>query len=85
MLRKIYGTNFFHIKFLGRKHQMLNGPVLPPSEVFYFNGQALLYCTKHRKIYKKSNKAKETKKRPYYVLRSSIAPRLVRLACDRGS
>jgi hypothetical protein len=42
MLRKIYGTNFFHIKFLGRisiKYQ--NGPVLPPAQVFYFNGQAL--------------------------------------------
>jgi hypothetical protein len=31
-----------HIKFLGRtsiKYQ--NGPVLPPAQVFYFNGQSL--------------------------------------------
>jgi muramidase (phage lysozyme) len=42
MLWKIHGTNFFHIKFLDRtiiKSQ--NGPVLPPAQVFYFNGQAL--------------------------------------------
>jgi hypothetical protein len=42
MLRKIHGTNFFHIKFLGRTNiKCQNGPVLPPAQVFYFNGQAL--------------------------------------------
>jgi hypothetical protein len=32
MLRKIHGTNFFHIKFLGR---------LVQPRFFYFSGQAL--------------------------------------------
>jgi hypothetical protein len=42
MLRKIHGTNFFHRKFLGRiSIECQNGLVLPPSQVFYFNGQAL--------------------------------------------
>jgi hypothetical protein len=42
MLRKIHGTNFFHIKFLGRLNiKCQNGSVLPPAQVFYFNGQAL--------------------------------------------
>jgi hypothetical protein len=36
MLRKIYGTNFFHTNI-----KCQNGPVLPPAQVFYFNGQAL--------------------------------------------
>jgi hypothetical protein len=49
MLRKIHGTNFFHIKFLDRPNiKCHNGPVLPPVQVFYFNGQAL--CTKIRCI-----------------------------------
>jgi hypothetical protein len=48
MLRKIHGTNFFHIKFLGRTNiKCQNGPVLPPAQVFYFNGQALI--TIHKK------------------------------------
>jgi hypothetical protein len=42
MLRKIHGTNFFHIKFLDCSNiKCQNGPVLPPAQVFYFNGQAL--------------------------------------------
>jgi hypothetical protein len=42
MLRKIHGTNFFHIKFLdGPNTKCQNGPVLPLAQVFYFNGQAL--------------------------------------------
>jgi hypothetical protein len=42
MLRKIYGTNFFHIKLLDRAIiKCQNGPVLPPAQVFYFNGQTL--------------------------------------------
>jgi hypothetical protein len=42
MLRKIHETNFFHIKFLDRTNiKCQNGPVLPPAQVFYFNGQAL--------------------------------------------
>jgi hypothetical protein len=49
MLRKNHGTNFFHIKFLVRTNiKCQNGPVLPPAQVFYFNGQALyayvFYC-----------------------------------------
>jgi hypothetical protein len=46
MLRKIHGTNFFHIKLLGRTNiKCQNGPVLPAAQVFYFNGQALLSYT----------------------------------------
>jgi hypothetical protein len=42
MLRKIHGTNFVHIQFLGRTNiNCQNGPVLPPAHVFYFSGQAL--------------------------------------------
>jgi hypothetical protein len=42
MLRKIRGTNFFHIKFLDRTNiKYQNGPVLPPAQVFYFNGHVL--------------------------------------------
>jgi hypothetical protein len=42
MLRKVHGTNFFHIKFLDRPNiKCQNGPVLPPAQVFYFIGQAL--------------------------------------------
>jgi hypothetical protein len=42
MLRKIHGTNFFHIKLLDRPNiKCQNKPVLPPAQVFYFNGQAL--------------------------------------------
>jgi hypothetical protein len=42
MLRRIHGTNFFHIKFSDRPNiKCQNGPVLPPAQVFYFNGQAL--------------------------------------------
>jgi hypothetical protein len=42
MLRKIHGTNFFHIIFLDRTNiKCQNGPVLPPAQVFYFNSQAL--------------------------------------------
>jgi hypothetical protein len=42
MLRKIHGTNFFHIKLLGHTNiKCQNEPVLPPAQVFYFNGQAL--------------------------------------------
>jgi hypothetical protein len=41
-LRKICGTNFFHIKFLVRTNiKCQNEPVLPPAQVFYFNGQVL--------------------------------------------
>jgi hypothetical protein len=44
MLRNIHGTNFYHIKFLGRTNiKCQNGPVLPPPQAcFYFNCQALL-------------------------------------------
>jgi hypothetical protein len=43
MLRKIHGTNFFHIKLLDRTNiKCQNGPVLPPAQVIYFKGQALL-------------------------------------------
>jgi hypothetical protein len=42
MLRKIHGTNSFHIKLLDRTNiKCQNGQVLPPAQVFYFNGQAL--------------------------------------------
>jgi hypothetical protein len=42
MLRKIHGTNLFHIKFLRRTNiKCQNKPVLPPTRAFYFNGQAL--------------------------------------------
>jgi hypothetical protein len=42
MLRKIHGTNSFHIKLLDRTNiKCHNGQVLPPAQVFYFNGQAL--------------------------------------------
>jgi hypothetical protein len=44
MVRKIHGTNFFHITFLDRtniKIECQNGLVLLPAQVFYFNGQAL--------------------------------------------
>jgi hypothetical protein len=45
MLRKIHGTNLFHIKFLGCNNiKCQNGPVLPTAQVFYFNGQALAFC-----------------------------------------
>jgi hypothetical protein len=37
---KIHGTNFFHIKFLDHTYiKCQNEPVLPPAQVFYFNGQ----------------------------------------------
>jgi hypothetical protein len=46
MLRRIHGTNFFHIKFLDRSNiKCQNGLVLPPAQVFYFNGQALIIIT----------------------------------------
>jgi hypothetical protein len=33
-----------HVKLLDRANiKCQNGPVLPPAQVFYFNGQALLY------------------------------------------
>jgi hypothetical protein len=42
MLRKIHGTNFFHIKLLDRNNvKCQNAPVLPPAQVFYSNGQVL--------------------------------------------
>jgi hypothetical protein len=42
MLRKIHGTNFIIVKFLDRINiKRQNGPVLPPAQVFYFNGQAI--------------------------------------------
>jgi hypothetical protein len=42
MLRKIHGTNFFHVIFLGRTNiKCQKEPVLPTAQVFYFNGQAL--------------------------------------------
>jgi hypothetical protein len=49
MLRKIRGTNFFLRKFLGRTNiKCQNGPLLPPAQVFYFNGQALhTFITPH--------------------------------------
>jgi hypothetical protein len=44
MLRKIHGTNFFHITFLDRTNiKCQNGPVLPSTQVFYFNSQAITY------------------------------------------
>jgi hypothetical protein len=45
MLWKLHGTNFFHIKLLDHTNIICqNGPVLPPAQVFYFNGQALHLC-----------------------------------------
>jgi hypothetical protein len=42
MLRKIHGSNFIHIKLLGRTNiKYQNGAVLPPTQAFYLNGQAL--------------------------------------------
>jgi hypothetical protein len=42
MLRKIHGTNFCHTNLLDHTNiKCQNGPVLPPAQVFYFNGQAL--------------------------------------------
>jgi hypothetical protein len=42
MLRKIHGTNFFHINFLDHPNiKCQNGPVLPPAQVSYFNGQVI--------------------------------------------
>jgi hypothetical protein len=39
MLRKINGTNFFYIEFLDRPNiKCQNGLVLPPAQVFFFNG-----------------------------------------------
>jgi hypothetical protein len=41
MLRKIHETN---LKFLDRPNiKCENGPVLPPTQVFYFNDQALQF------------------------------------------
>jgi hypothetical protein len=58
MLRKIHGTNFIHIKFLDRTNiKCQNGPVLPPAQVFYFNGQALPIGM-DKQIDKKCNKNK---------------------------
>jgi hypothetical protein len=43
MLLKIHETNFFHIKFVDRPNiKCQKGPVLPPAQVFYFNGQPLI-------------------------------------------
>jgi hypothetical protein len=58
MLRKIHGTNFFNIKILDRPNiKCQNGPVLPPAQVFYFNGQALPYvCIPQHKNKKFSSK-----------------------------
>jgi hypothetical protein len=43
MLRKIHGTNFFHIKFMDRPNIKCQiGPVLPPAQLFYFNSHALI-------------------------------------------
>jgi hypothetical protein len=43
MLRKIHGTNFFRRKFLDRTNiKSQNELVLPPVQVFYFNGQTLI-------------------------------------------
>jgi hypothetical protein len=45
-LRKIHGTNFFHIKLMDRTTiKCQNEPVLPPAQVFYFNGQVLFLST----------------------------------------
>jgi hypothetical protein len=45
MLRKIHGTNSFHIKLLDRTNiKCQNGQVLPAAQVFYFNGQAFHSC-----------------------------------------
>jgi hypothetical protein len=47
MLRKINELIFFHIKFLDRNNiKCQNGPVLPPAQVIYFNGQ--VYWNKNR-------------------------------------
>jgi hypothetical protein len=55
MLRKFHGTNVFHIKLLDHTNiKCQNGPVLPPSQVFYFNGQALEY------LFKQNNKNQTT-------------------------
>jgi hypothetical protein len=57
MLRKIHGTNFFHIKFMDRTNiKWQNGPVLPPVQVFYFNDQVLdplsrIHNTRHTSVW----------------------------------
>jgi hypothetical protein len=44
MLRKVYGTNSFHRKLIGLINiKCQKGPVLPPTQIFYFNGQVLQY------------------------------------------
>jgi hypothetical protein len=51
MLRENGGTNFLHIKFLGRSNiKWQNGPVLPPAQVFYINGQTLHTVSIHIKF-----------------------------------
>jgi hypothetical protein len=49
MSRKIHDTNFFHIYFLDTRTNIKcqNGPVLPPAQGFYFNGQALIIAVYH--------------------------------------
>jgi hypothetical protein len=67
MLRKIHGTNFFHIKFLGRYNiKCQNGPVLPPAQDFYFNGQALNTVLPACDIYNQNMTF--TKMSRYYIL-----------------
>jgi hypothetical protein len=41
MLRKIHGTNFFHIKFLDLTSNIKIDQCCPPAQIFYFKGQAL--------------------------------------------
>jgi hypothetical protein len=49
MLRKIHGTNFFHIKLLDRTNiKCQNRPVLPSAQGFYFNGKALIQGSEFR-------------------------------------
>jgi hypothetical protein len=51
MLQIIHGTNFFHTKFLGRTTiKCHNGTVLPPAQVFYFNGQALILLDRRLRL-----------------------------------
>jgi hypothetical protein len=60
MLRKTHGTNFFHIKFFGRTNiKCQNGLVLPPAQVFYFNGQALHSINHRLSISRPTKRGKE--------------------------
>jgi hypothetical protein len=48
---EIHGTNLFHIKFLGCTNiKCQKGPVLPPAQVFYFNGFNLFFVQNNTNV-----------------------------------